>query len=291
MRFSTDAGLPSKLKLLCFSHLRWNFVFQRPQQILTRAARSYEVQFMEEPRFGAGSKPHLESWVDESGVQVVTPVLPEDLPESLVTATQRSLLDGLIAEADTEKMVGWYYTPMALRFSRHVPFGTVVYDNMDELSAFKGAPPEVRILETELLRRSHVMFTGGHSLFEHKREMHPNIHEFPSSIDAPHFMRARSRGRDPKDQEHIPSPRVGYFGVIDERIDLKLLALVAQLRDDWQFVMLGPTAKIDPGVLPRRNNIHWLGFKSYQELPHYLSGWNVGMMPFALNEATRFISP
>src|SRR5690606_28943889 len=85
--------------------------------------------------------------------------------------------------------------------------------------------------------------------------------------------------------------RIGYAGVIDERIDLVLLDQVARARPDYQFVMLGPIAKIDPATLPQRGNIHYLGSKKYADLPRYLAGWDVAMMPFALNDATRFISP
>src|SRR3954451_2586641 len=184
-------ALRSKTMIYCFSHLRWNFVFQRPQHLLTRAAVAYDVVFVEEPRFAAGARSHLESWMDHSGVRVVTPVFPEGLPSSVVTETQRRLLDELVAGADPNQMIGWYYTPMALPFSRQVPFQVVVYDNMDELASFKGASPAVRELEAELLARSDVVFTGGRSLFEEKRDRHSNIYAVPSSIDAPHFMAAR----------------------------------------------------------------------------------------------------
>jgi glycosyltransferase involved in cell wall biosynthesis len=136
-----------------------------------------------------------------------------------------------------------------------------------------------------------VVFTGGQSLFEAKRDRHRNIHSFPSSIDAVHFRAARLKRADPADQELIARPRLGFFGVIDERLDVDLLARAAGMKPEWQFIMIGPVVKIDPATLPRRSNIHWLGGKSYDRLPAYLAGWNVGIMPFALNESTRFISP
>ncbi|MDX6804938.1 glycosyltransferase [Terrihabitans sp. PJ23] len=205
---------------------------------------------------------------------------------------QRDLVDDLVESLPHRQWVHWYYTPMALSFSRHLSPGLCIYDNMDELSAFRGAPPRMVALERELLRRADIVFTGGQSLFEAKKDRHPNVHAFPSSIDAGHFHQARGKALDePEDQAAIPHPRLGFFGVIDERMDVDLVGRMADLRPDWQFVMIGPVVKIDPAALPQRPNLHWLGGKSYQELPAYLSGWDAGIMPFAINESTRFISP
>jgi glycosyltransferase involved in cell wall biosynthesis len=158
------------------------------------------------------------------------------------------------------------------------------------LSAFAGAPPSLRQFEKQLLERADIVFTGGHSLYDAKRSLHPNVHAFPSSVDVAHFAQAKT-AHDPSDQAAIPRPRIGFFGVIDERLDVDLLRSLAKSRPSWQFVMLGPVVKIDPGILPRAPNLHWLGNKSYADLPGYLGGWDVAVLPFALNEATRFISP
>ena len=278
--------------ILCFSHLRWNFVFQRPQHLLTRAARTNAVWYFEEPKFELGCKPRLETYTDLSGVRVVTPILPEGIPANRTAAVQRQLLDQVLQKIRSESLSSWYYTPMALKFTGDLAFHACVYDNMDELSAFAGAPPEMVEMEHALFDRADVVFTGGHSLYQAKRNRHLNIHPFPSSIDAPHFGAARAPGIvDPEDQVNISHPRLGFLGVIDERLDVELLAQLAQLRPDWQFVMIGPVVKIDESVLPRLPNIHWLGCKAYADLPRYLAGWDVGFMPFALNAATRFLSP
>ena len=166
-----------------------------------------------------------------------------------------------------------------------------MFDNMDELSAFKFAPPALLELEQELLNKAAVVFTGGHSLFEAKKNRHHNIHPYPSSIDKAHFAKARVHLSDPEDQAGIPHPRIGFYGVIDERLDANLITLVAKERPDWHFVMIGPVIKINPETLPRSSNIHYLGGKSYEELPSYLGGWDIAMIPFSLNESTRFISP
>jgi UDP-galactopyranose mutase len=276
--------------LVCFSHLRWNFVFQRPQHLLSRAARDHRVYFVEEPVLDGGP-PRIELTTSEQGVVVAVPHLPEATPQDLAETWQRLLLDRLVECENLTHAVHWYYTPMALAFTHHLPAHAVVYDCMDELSLFQGAPPALLHREELLLGHADVVFTGGHSLYEYKRRRHHNIHPFPSSVDVPHFARARNALPEPADQVDIPHPRVGFFGVIDERMDLQLLADVADARPDVHLVMIGPVVKIDPASRPMRPNIHWLGGKSYQELPDYLAGWDVAMMPFARNDATRFISP
>ncbi|HLM38248.1 MAG TPA: glycosyltransferase [Microvirga sp.] len=225
------------------------------------------------------------------GVTIAVPILPEGLSHEDVIAEQHDLIEGLIGREATHSRVFWYYTPMALAFTSDLDCDLCIYDNMDELSLFRGASQELLDLENSLFARCDLVFTGGMSLYEAKRSRHRSIHGFPSSIDFNHFSKARSIRQDPADQAHIPHPRLGFFGVIDERMDVDLVADVAALRPDWHFVMIGPVVKIDPASLPQRPNIHWLGGKSYNELPHYLAGWDVGFMNFALNEATKFISP
>lgn len=278
--------------LICFSHLRWGFVYQRPQHLLSRAATAYRVHFFEEPVFEPRGFARLQVSTSPEGVNVVVPHLPEHLQGMEAIQAQRRLLNDYIRSACPRLQVAWYYTPMALTFSRHVHAPVTVYDCMDELSGFKSAPTEIGTLERELLSRADIVFTGGLSLYEAKKRLHGNVHAFPSSVDVAHFKPARSGSLpEPADLAPIPQPRIGFFGVIDERLDLALVDEVARLRPDWQIVMIGPVVKIDPDSLPERPNLHWLGGKTYAELPAYLSGLNVGFMPFALNEATRFISP
>jgi UDP-galactopyranose mutase len=275
--------------LLCLSHLRWNFVFQRPQQLLTRCAAERRCFYFEEPLYDSPT-PRLE--MEKSGnVSVLIPHVPAGLaPHELATAL-RGLVDQLIRRERIRQFVLWYYTPMALSFTDHLRPAAVVYDCMDELSAFAHAPAELKRREAQLLQRADVVFTGGQSLYEAKRGAHPNVHAFPSSVDVKHFAQARGRIADPADQAPIPRPRLGFFGVIDERFDIDLIRGAAAARPDWQFVVLGPVVKIDPAMLPRAANIHYLGSKSYEALPSYIASWDVALLPFARNEATRFISP
>jgi glycosyltransferase involved in cell wall biosynthesis len=281
--------------LVCLSHLRWDFVYQRPQHLMSRFARDRRVLFVEEPLFfapGAGDgAARLDVSERSAGVRVAVPHLPHGLSPAAVEDLQRDLLRELLAEQGFADYVLWYYTPMALGFSAGLSPAAIVYDCMDELSMFRGAPPALLERETRLLAVADLVFTGGQSLYEAKRGRHPAVHAFPSSIDADHFGRARRAGEQPADQAAIPRPRLGYFGVIDERIDLDLLAAAAGLRPDWQWVMIGPVVKIEPETLPRRPNLHYLGMKDYADLPSYLAGWDVALMPFARNESTRFISP
>jgi UDP-galactopyranose mutase len=273
--------------IVCLSHLRWNFVFQRPQHLLTRFARTRRVIFVEEPIDHAGES-RLDVNRDASGVIVAVPHLR---PGGDRTAEMRSLLDDLLAVEDVNRYVLWYYTPMARAFTRHLTPEAIVYDCMDELAAFAGAPAGLADAERELLDHADVVLTGGQSLYELKRHLHSNVHAVPSSVDVAHFARARQVLVDPEDQAHIPAPRLGFFGVIDERMDTELIAEVARRRADWHFVLLGPVVKIDLSLLPRLPNLHYLGPKPYAALPDYLAGWSVALLPFARNESTRFISP
>jgi UDP-galactopyranose mutase len=273
--------------LIVFSHLRWGFVYQRPQQLLSRLASRFPVLFVEEPVHGA-EPPWLESASPCDGVEVVTPHTP-------IAATgfhddQLALLRPLLAEhlrrrGITDHLL-WFYTPMALPLASQLQPRAIVYDCMDELSAFKDAPRQLRQRETALLKSAHLVLTGGPSLFQAKRSLHPNTHCLPSSVDAAHFA-----PRPPAPRGPDAAPRLGFFGVIDERLDLSLLRSLAAARPQWQFEMAGPVVKIDAALLPRAPNIHWTGQQPYARLPQLMADWDVCLMPFAINEATRFISP
>jgi UDP-galactopyranose mutase len=286
----TEIASTERPDIVCLSHLRWDFVFQRPQHLLTRCARKHRVFFVEEPLDTTGPA-RIDVAVRQQGIRVLVPRLPGALSRQSATLLQAQLLRAFFEDQRITDYVLWYYTPMALEFTRGLTPRAIVYDCMDELSAFAGAPPEMREREQELLDRAHVVFTGGQTLYETKRNSHPNVHAFPSSVDVAHFARARHPQPEPADQALIPHPRLGFFGVIDERLDVELLARVASLRLDWQLVMIGPIVKIDPATLPQAANIHYLGPKPYDELPSYLAGWDVALLPFARNEATRCISP
>jgi UDP-galactopyranose mutase len=203
----------------------------------------------------------------------------------------KTLLNSVIDSKKIKNYVLWYYSPMALIYSNHLYASLIIYDCMDELSAFKFAPPELRKMEISLMNYADIVFTGGYSLYHAKKHLHHNITPFPSSIDKTHFEIARSNKMDPEDQASIPHPRFGFYGVIDERFHISLIDELSSLRPEWHFILIGPIIKIDTAVLPKRDNLHYLGGKSYEELPLYLSGWDVAIIPFALNESTRYISP
>jgi UDP-galactopyranose mutase len=276
--------------ILVFSHLRWDFVYQRPQHLLSRLAEHYKIIFFEEPVF----RPD-ECGVDKStpqpNVTVCTPYTPVDMPG--FHDDHLPFLKKIVRElvSDGDEYIVWFYTPMALPLLQEVPARLVVYDCMDELSAFRNPPRQLMQRENSLLKRADIVFTGGPSLYNAKKDRHGNVHCFPSSVDVLHFAKARDRVDVHPAHRAIPGPRLGFYGVLDERFDTELISRLAQARPQWQIVLVGPVVKIDPATLPRFENIHYLGQQPYEILPQLLAGWDVCLMPFAMNESTRFISP
>jgi glycosyltransferase involved in cell wall biosynthesis len=276
--------------LIVFCHLRWDFVFQRPQHLMTRLAEHYRILIVEEPVYHEGQA-HLKK-------TAVAPNITVCQPHTAIHAggfhddqipTLQTLLADLVPEG--EKPVVWFYTPMALPLLQSFEPSLVVYDCMDELAAFKNAPKQLLQRESALLNIADLCFTGGPSLYQSKRERHSNAHCFSSSVDAKHFRKALDRSNSHPDQEHVPHPRLGFYGVIDERFDTDLIKEVAAARPDWQIVLVGPVVKIAEADLPKAANIHYMGQRTYDELPKFLAGWDVCLLPFALNESTKFISP
>lgn len=279
--------------LVVFSHLRWDFVWQRPQHLLTRLAADRRVYFIEEPLTDDGSAPAWDYSRPAPGVTVGRLRTPHRAPgfHDDHVAELAPRLSQFLDEEEVDRPAAWFYTPMALPLLDAFRPRAVVYDCMDELSAFLHAPPQLLDREAELLRRADLVFTGGPSLYRAKKDRHPRVHCFPSSVDAAHFGQARSALPEPPDQAALPHPRLGFFGVIDERLDVPLIDALARAHPEWQVVLVGPIVKIDPASLPRYPNLHYLGQRPYAELPAFLAGWDVCLLPFARNQATRFISP
>lgn len=276
--------------LIVFSHLRWDFVYQRPQHVLSRIAARWPVVFVEEPVPGES---RLEISHPSPGVTVLrphTPVAGSGFDGEQIDAVATQLKSYLDQNGITRYGV-WFYTPMALPLLRGLNPEAIVYDCMDELSMFHHAPAALLPREDMLLRIADVVFTGGPSLYDAKRDRHGNVHCVPSSVDSVHFGTARDQAIESPLLADIPHPRLGFFGVIDERLDLDLLAKVADSDPCWQVVVVGPVVKIDAAQLPRRANLHYLPQQAYATLPALLAGWDVCLLPFALNDATRFISP
>jgi hypothetical protein len=285
-----------KNDLICFSHLRWHFVYQRPQHLMSRAAKTARVFYFEEPVF-TPLPDQLRIEVDHiNGVTVVTPELTRSdfsgqTEVEHFDIRMKKLVDQLILQYGITEFVAWYYAPMALSFTGHLEPQAIVYDCMDELSAFKFAPAELVEYEKKLMSRADIVFTGGHRLYQAKKAFHQNIFPFPSAIDKSFFYPARTKLVEAPDQISIPHPRLGFFGVIDERFDIDLVRRMADLKPGWQFIFIGPVVKIEESALPQNKNIHYLGMKDYKDLPPYISGWDLCIMPFAINASTEFISP
>lgn len=280
------------MDLICFCHIRWNFVYQRPQHLLTRFSNYYRVFIIEEPLYDQPETGYqLESDPGNKNLFVVSMKVSVNDSKNAGVCAIRKMIDTLIDIYSIRDYILWYYSPMALPYSNHLHPVLTIYDCMDELSAFKFAPLDIKDKEAELLSKANVVFTGGQSLYEAKKHLHANIHAFPSSIDKSHFSKARVRMEDPADQAVIPHPRFGFYGVLDERFDISLLNEIASIKPGWHFIIVGPVVKIDPATLPQAANIHYLGSKHYNELPLYLANWDVAILPFALNESTKYISP
>ena len=294
--------------LIVFSHLRWDGVYQRPQHLLSRFARDIPVTVIEEPMFllEVGAEARLDVYVDD-GVTVLTPMIPigsaeqrgfgEDTREDTkrLIATHLAPLARDDARSGHHATVGpivWYYTPMALgTLPDDIEPSLVVFDAMDDLASFRHAPQSLRDQEEAMFRAADLVFAGGPSLYEARRHRHPSVHCFPSGVEVHHFARAADGLAPPDSLTAFPHPVLGYYGVLDERIDFDLIAAVADARPDWTVALVGPTAKIAESDLPRRPNIAYFGQQPYADLPNFLAGFDVTLLPFALNEATRSISP
>ena len=281
----------NKLSILCFSHLRWDFVFQRPQHLLTHASKTYPVFFIEEPIFEQTSANKLKCRTEDN-VTICTPVLSTEVKGEEIDSVLESLVMQKLEELSIIKYISWYYTPMAISFTAQLRPELVVYDCMDELSAFAGAPPQMIENEKILLDKADIVFTGGRSLYEAKKYIHDNVYLFPSSIDTKHYaINSKEYVNYSKSDSANVSKKIGYFGVIDERFDIPLLDEISKLKPEWNFIIVGPVVKISPDILPNRSNIFYTGQKTYEELPEIINSWDAAIIPFARNKSTEYISP
>jgi len=287
--------------IIVHCHLCWDWVWQRPQQFISRLSQRHKVLFVETVAPAPDLARPLARYRSAQNFPNVT-ILTLQFPAwrwgngKYVDAERRRIVQEFIAgpgAGQFEDAVQWFYDPMAVpAFAGQMGEILTVYDCMDELSKFRCAPPEIVQREAELLNRADVVFTGGRKLFEAKSEHNDNCHFYGCGVDCEHFGKARTKEtKVAADLTIIPKPILGYFGVVDERMDYELIARLADANRDWSVVMIGPTTKVDDAALPKRPNLHWLGQRSYMELPAYCKGFDVCLMPFALNESTEFINP
>jgi UDP-galactopyranose mutase len=277
--------------LICMSHLRWDHVYQRPQHLMVRAVQSRRVLFVEEPVISDDTEPGVALRVTPEGVTVLVPQLPRGTAASVAAPHHAELIRLCAEDLGITRYALWMSTPLARELTTELePIG-VAYDCMDEWPEAVTPSGGISPSEAELLQRADVVFVGGQSLFRARRPLHANLHCLPSAVDVAHFGAARNHTIDPPDLAPLGRPRAGYFGAIDERMDLALLEEVASLRPEIQFIMIGPVVALDPATLPNARNIHWLGRRAYQELPGYIGGWNLAILPFTESAATRYISP
>ncbi len=295
------ADVISARPIVVHSHLRWDFVWQRPQQLFSRFARSRDVLFVEEPLFlDDAVRPTLDLSQPIPGLHRAIPRLPSAYreSESAMHTAVRSLLLEAVGSAGAlsyrfDTPIQWFYTPMpAPAMIGAFNEVAVVYDCMDELAQFKFAPTELVHRERFLLARADVVFAGGRSLAESKSRYHDNVHFFGCGVDAKHFGKARDAHTAVAPAlSALTSPVLGYIGVIDERLDYALIASLAEHLPHASIAMVGPVVKVEERDLPRRENIHWLGQQEYESLPSFMKGFDVCLMPFAINKATEYINP
>ncbi len=287
----------SELPILVHCHLRWDGVWQRPQQLMSRMARRRKIGFLEEPIFlQNGEQPYLH--VRESqGVTIAQPHVPpqdEWLPQVSESNQRiiRELVQPFIREHGFTNGIRWHYAPMAIYLQELQQPAAVVYDCMDELSAFRGAPPALVQCERQLMSQADLMFTGGLSMYLNKREHHGNCHRFDSGVDLEHFAQATEPMTPvPDDARDSPRPILGYYGVIDERMDYDAIRALSAAFPEGTVKLVGPVTKVDPAELPQAPNIVYVGQRSYADLPRYLKAFDVALVPFADSSATRFLSP
>ncbi len=284
------------LTLLCLAHLKWRHVWQRPQQLMSRFARQCRVIYVDPADIVDTEAPHLRNHGIDHGVQLREPLFPSallDTPGNTFRELWLRLLPQVLDEAGPNTIL-WVLSPRAnyLVEAARPHIQLAVYDCMDDLASFRDGTSDMRAREAQLMELVDLVFTGGYSLYAARKERHPRVHCFPSGVDLAHYHRVGDPALAvPPDLAWIPRPRLGYFGVLDERIDWTLIGEIAHQRPEWHWVFVGPTAKVRPSELPGGTNIQYLGQRSYAELPAYLKGFDIATMPFALNEATRAISP
>jgi glycosyltransferase involved in cell wall biosynthesis len=293
---------PSDFPIIVHSHLGWDWVWQRPQQFHSRLSKTHPVLFVEGPipsEEVEKSRVTLREISDYPNIVVLQMVVPASRfrTDGAWVDTERRRLVQTVLEGPLgrsfENPVQWFYDPMAVTaFLGHMDESAVVYDCMDELSQFKGAPRELVRRERELLNAADVVFAGGPKMARSKARFNSNCHSYGCGVDIKHFGKARHAAtKVPQDVAQLSGPVLGYIGVVDERLDYDLLANLADHNPAWSIAIVGPHTKVDPADFPKRDNLHFLGGRDYSQLPAYAKAFDVCMMPFAKNEATEYINP
>ncbi|HSU55816.1 MAG TPA: glycosyltransferase [Candidatus Dormibacteraeota bacterium] len=293
-------GASHDYPIIVHSHLCWDWVWQRPQQFVSRLSKRHKILFVEtvapDPALvvPAARFRQVEKYPNTTILTVQFPAWRWG-DGAYVDSERRRIVQQFVAGpgSEFENPVQWFYDPMAVpAFAGQMGERLTVYDCMDELSRFRCAPPEMSVREAKLLALADVVFTGGRKLWESKRRHHENCHFYGCGVDVAHFGKALKPETPIATQlESLSKPVLGYFGVVDERLDYDLIARLADANPEWSVAIVGPVLKVEEASLPRRANLHWLGGQPYADLPSFCKGFNICLMPFALNEATEFINP
>lgn len=288
--------------IIVHCHLRWDFVWQRPQHVMSRLSRFHPILFLEDAAplpDEEKNQPRMQITHVSESLIVARPLLSPrtgdaqkdaEIDKTNGTAWQR-LLDTLVHSLGWKNLVHWFYTPMAAPARGIYDPVAVCYDCMDELANFKGAPEGLKQKEADLMAAADVVFTGGPSMYQARRDKHANVHLFNSGVDVEHFGKALAEETAVPTDIALLHPVLLYYGVIDERMGWNNLAALADTHPDWSVVLVGPLAKITDADLLKRPNLVYTGQRGYDDLPGYLKGCDVALVPFALSDATRFLSP
>ena len=275
------------MDVVVLSHLRWDFVYQRPQHLMTRAAGRHRVLFIEEPL--SADTFAFQMRTDTSGVRVVQPLLPSGTPDPDAESWLRGALTDLVAE--------WRGAGWSSGTTRSWPSRSAAISRPRSRSSTAWISSARFAVRHQPFARAKTRSSVAPTLSSpgagaFGRRSGACIRVFTVSRAASTFRTSRRPGwrSEPPALASIPHPRLVYAGVIDERIDLDLLHALAD-SGAGEVVLIGPVAKIDPADIPRGPHIHALGQRPYAELPSFFAHADLGLMPFALNEATRFISP
>lgn len=296
-------------RIVCLSSTRWSFLWQRPQQIMSRLCARHDILYVDPP-FPVAEEQVRGISNDESGtlivknLQTINDALQifrpleisrfsyPDLDSNELLKMNQELLQCQIQKALFQ--LGWQHPLLWLYDPRNVnlvdqlnPCG-VIYDCVDSFRSFSWSHPHVSIWEEALVDRADVVLATSRALYQERLRKNRYTFLVPNAADYKHFSPWQGYEK-PADITAISRPRLGFIGAIYEWVDLELLQVIADKSPAWNLVLIGP--KQHGLQLPERSNIHWLGQRGYAELPAYVHSFDVALIPFLVNETTQHANP
>jgi len=306
----TNREQENRKTIICFSHLTWDRnLFQRPQQLMLRFSKRFNVLYVSgyscrQFFIDLFRRKKTHSYHVTDNLAVYSPfALPPIKKYSSITIRLNKILLSFLVKRRLKKLkfkdpILWIYHPRYIDAIGKFKEELIIYDCMDDftslLSDYEDRERNIKD-ERALLKKADMVFAGGYSIAELKRDSREHIHVFPSAVEIYHFKKARSDNLEmPDDITDIPHPILGYWGAIDERVDHELLKRLAMKHPEWSIVLLGPIVRHKAGdlsYLKEIKNIFWLGPKDYSLLPNYAKAFDVCLIPFVLSREGKFLSP